>query len=107
PQPGHQPMHHGDPTKTPGINVAANLIRHLLRTQHPHPPRTPPPSQPVPGGHPTPPTSHVPPTLIMLYLLHHKGPLLPDSAVTRSPSKIGPLPYQRPHDTLVRGLGVH
>src|SRR5262249_51960419 len=103
PQPGHQPMHRSDPTKTPGVNVAPDLIRHLLGPRHRPRPRPPPPSHPVRGGPPPPPTSHVPPTLIMLYLLHHKGPLSPDSAPNRSPSKIGPLPTKDPTTRLLEG----
>src|SRR5262249_4857898 len=87
PQPGHQPMNRSDPTETGGIDVPTDLVRPLLRTQHRDRPRRPPPSQPVPGSHPTPPTSHVPPTLIMLYLLHHKCPILSDSVVIAHPTR--------------------
>jgi hypothetical protein len=72
-QPGHQPVHRGDPPETGGIHVAADLVPDRARGQHRDQLWAPVPGQGVPGGDPAPPSGRVPAALILRYLLHHKG----------------------------------
>ena len=81
-EPGHHPVHRGDPPETGRVHFPADLVMHRTRGQHRSRPRTPLPSQSVPGGDPAAASGRVPPALVLRYPLHHKG--LPCRAALRS-----------------------
>src|SRR6185437_8919388 len=65
--------HRRDPAEAGRVHVAADLVAHLPRGQHRRRPGTPVPGPGMSGDHLPPPTGRVPSTLLMRYLLHHKG----------------------------------
>ena len=73
PEPAHQSVHRRYPAEARRVHVGADLVAHLSRGQHRYRPRFPVPGLGVPCGHLPSTTGRVPPTLLMRYLLHHKG----------------------------------
>src|SRR5438477_6503232 len=73
PESGNEAVHREDPTERGRLDVASDLVVDLLRGQHRYRLLTPMPGLPVPRLDPAPAACRVPPTLLMRYLLHHKG----------------------------------
>ena len=86
PEPGDQPVHRGDPAEAGRVDVAADLVADLPEVSI-GAGRAPVPGLRVPRRHPAPAAGRVPPTLLMRYLLHHKG--LPCWAALESQTQAG------------------